>query len=245
MNSAYLTDQMLDRLVDGELAGDDYREVLARLELEPDGWRRCALAFLEAQAWNRDFAPAAKKAIDVPAATSSSAAASAAKPVGGDTHWLGLLLAMAASFLLAFGLGWGIGGGKENPSSPALGTMVDKPSAPPQKPAPQEPVPANPAELETTPVSTTNQGEITLLVDDGSGEQKQVQLPVVEVNSADDVARSLGASALPAQLREALERSGHRVVRQQQIIPVELNDGRRLVMPVEEVRVMPIGGTYQ
>jgi hypothetical protein len=56
MSSSYderlsLDDQQLDRLVDGSLEEHDRRDFLIRLENEPDGWRRCALAFLEAQAW--------------------------------------------------------------------------------------------------------------------------------------------------------------------------------------------------
>ena len=45
--------QVLDRLVDGELADGDRRTVLESLERQPDGWRQCALAFLEAQTWGQ------------------------------------------------------------------------------------------------------------------------------------------------------------------------------------------------
>ena len=41
----------LDRLVDGELPDTQRRELLTSLEQQPDGWRQCALAFLEAQSW--------------------------------------------------------------------------------------------------------------------------------------------------------------------------------------------------
>src|SRR5437660_1111223 len=43
-------DRLLDRLVDGELPDAERRKLLLKFEKEPDGWRRCALAFLEAQA---------------------------------------------------------------------------------------------------------------------------------------------------------------------------------------------------
>ena len=45
----------LDRLVDGELTEADRRELLLQLEHEPEGWRRCALAFLEAQCWEQEL----------------------------------------------------------------------------------------------------------------------------------------------------------------------------------------------
>src|SRR5258708_18156362 len=44
-----------DRLVDGELPNGERRELLLRLETEPEGWRHCALAFLEAQSWRQAF----------------------------------------------------------------------------------------------------------------------------------------------------------------------------------------------
>ncbi len=44
---------VIDRLVDGELAPEEQRQLLRSLEGEKDGWRRCALAFLEARAWSK------------------------------------------------------------------------------------------------------------------------------------------------------------------------------------------------
>ena len=46
-------DQMLDRLVDDELNEQQRRELFASLENQPGGWRRCAMAFLQQQAWRR------------------------------------------------------------------------------------------------------------------------------------------------------------------------------------------------
>ena len=40
----------LDRLVDGRLDRDEYRALLDQLERHPEGWRQCAMAFLEHQA---------------------------------------------------------------------------------------------------------------------------------------------------------------------------------------------------
>jgi hypothetical protein len=51
----YFDPQILDRLVDGELGESERREVLQTLERQPDGWRQCALAFLEAQSWGQSL----------------------------------------------------------------------------------------------------------------------------------------------------------------------------------------------
>ena len=49
-------DVLFDRLVDGELSAAERRELLASLDGRPTGWRRCALAFLEAQTWQDELA---------------------------------------------------------------------------------------------------------------------------------------------------------------------------------------------
>jgi hypothetical protein len=46
-------ERLIDLLVDGELEGAERRRLLERLDSTPDGWRRCATAFLEAQAWRQ------------------------------------------------------------------------------------------------------------------------------------------------------------------------------------------------
>jgi hypothetical protein len=45
--------ELLDRLVDDELDIEARRRLLTELDRQPGGWRRCALSFLEAQAWQR------------------------------------------------------------------------------------------------------------------------------------------------------------------------------------------------
>ncbi len=49
----------LDRLVDGTLEPTERSALLRHLDAQPDGWRRCALAFLEAQAWSEALHPLA------------------------------------------------------------------------------------------------------------------------------------------------------------------------------------------
>jgi hypothetical protein len=65
--------QILDRLVDGELAEIERREVLQTLERQPDGWRQCALAFLEAQSWGEALTQLARQPDEAARAQSESA----------------------------------------------------------------------------------------------------------------------------------------------------------------------------
>src|SRR5262245_26067234 len=97
--------QQLDRLVDGELSEPERRELLSRFDREPDGWRRLALAFLEAQSWqesarDRDAADSKSPVMLKPTAPPSFHARQKSK-----LSRLGAPLAMAASFLVAFTLG--------------------------------------------------------------------------------------------------------------------------------------------
>ena len=91
-------DRRLDLLIDGELNESERRSLLLQLDQEPDGWRRCAMAFLEAQCWRKEFGMMARPAVE---------RAGVAQPVArrSRTYHLGSLLAVAASFLLALALG--------------------------------------------------------------------------------------------------------------------------------------------
>ena len=55
VNDRLGTDPRFDRLVDGELDEHERGELLAGLDKEPSGWRRCALVSLEAQCWKETF----------------------------------------------------------------------------------------------------------------------------------------------------------------------------------------------
>jgi hypothetical protein len=82
----------LDRLVDGELDEATRASLLRALEREPDGWKRCALAFLEAQAWG--------------AAVHTSLVASATTRAPARGAFLRPLLGIAAAVVVSFSAGF-------------------------------------------------------------------------------------------------------------------------------------------
>ncbi len=91
----------IDRLVDGELPEIERVDLLRRLETETDGWRLCALAFLEAQSWREAMQPLAAEATKIPLSAVEKPSSSRHRrrvPIG--------FIAMAAALLLMFGLGW-------------------------------------------------------------------------------------------------------------------------------------------
>ena len=224
----------LDRLVDGELEEPRRRELLARLEAIPEGWRRCAMAFLEAQCWRESFGKAFEDA-DHPATAESPSFES--KPVPAKSIFsvrrshLHVMVAMAASFLIAlFGV-WHFRGGGDpvRPISPPTSDVVSDVAAPRflQKKPPQQPVisdrPSEPWKIVN--VARTDR------------DAPPVQYPAVERDRFDrgDVDRL--SDGTPLHFVKSLKDSGHHVERSRSYVPVRLEDGRRMVVPVDDYDV--------
>src|SRR5262249_11942675 len=102
-----LPNAFLDRIVDGGLTPAQLRDALDRLGREPDGWKRCALAFLEAQCWSESFRSMADAC---PVAVTG--VAPAARPAPSASSRSGATwrrIAMAAGIAaISFVLGWEI-----------------------------------------------------------------------------------------------------------------------------------------
>ncbi|MEX2118610.1 MAG: hypothetical protein WD847_03295 [Pirellulales bacterium] len=228
--------QLLDLLVDGELDAARRRELLSWCRHDPEGWRRCALAFLEAQSWRQELGAAAQpRAVAVPAVALPAARTESLKtrPL---RFWIGPL-AMAASFLLAFSLGllW-------------RGRPQDELPIADHRPVGSEQVASN-QRAEKTPHDQLAGGQgaaprplanVRLVVDGPQGASQEFELPVMEGGSLDELLAGQG-SAIPAEVQRAFERLGHRVRQRRQLVPFELEDGRRLIVPVDEVDVHPVG----
>jgi anti-sigma factor RsiW len=90
----------LDKLVDGELGEAARAALLRALDNTPGGWKRCALAFLEAQTWNAALRPPTPESAPAPVRSA------------GDTRGrrpplvVRRLFAAAAMIAVAFGAGF-------------------------------------------------------------------------------------------------------------------------------------------
>lgn len=229
---------LLDLLVDGELADDERRELLAWCEREPDGWRRCALAFLEAQNWSQvlgDLTEPAQRPLiekrlpnDIP--NIEAAQPLTVRPLFWQPRQWRTMLAMAASVALAFSLGvWVRDAGKVRriaPSDPAAMNFVENKS---------------PSHLLSgRPEQGPSQAEVAVGGPPRAADHAQLPL------TADDGWLQIEPSAMPAEVQRALERMGHRVEQRRQLVPYRLEDGRQVVVPVDQVEVQPVGnGSYQ
>jgi anti-sigma factor RsiW len=188
-------ERLIDRLVDGELPELERRELLRRLDSEPNGWRRCALAFLEAQNWRAALAP-----LDAPAA--AQPAPLPPEPRRRPRSWRSVrrLTGLAAALAMAFALGWTLRGGPyvSDPHTTASHDTVPVPATSPNIPQ------AAPGDL----VLPDAQPSWTAALD-----------PVVK----------------------HWERRGYHADAQMRMLSVELKDGRRLNLPVHEVRLRYVG----
>jgi len=106
----------IDALVDNELAEAPRRELLFRVEQQPDQWRRVALAFLEAQSFAASLTPSTCE----PALIVTPRKEVAQQPISLLRHysWKNHAV-LAACMLMAFLLGLA-----------TVRTDVDKPNAP-------------------------------------------------------------------------------------------------------------------
>lgn len=234
--------RVLDRLVDGELSPADRRAVLAAMDDEPGAWRACALAFLESQIWQSHLNQFVQSRDVVPTAgTVTTSARSWSLPR------LGGWLAVAAGLVISFVLGANYTSG---PASRELAGEA-RPGAKLENTVPVArgtrstlPAVANPPS--SVPVTTVAQnpepesGWSTLTLTAADGEtwgNQQIELRVRNTDSTDPSTLMAEGSTLPADLLDTLEAAGWQVERQQRLLPIDLSDGRRLVVPVEELNL--------
>jgi anti-sigma factor RsiW len=244
-------ERMIDRLVDGELSAGEYRrlvaaldrhtgEDVARMALVPDVWRRVALAFLEAQALRQELGEFVHAPPDT-LATKEGTQTNRQHP-----QWLpwGTLLAVAASLLLAFGLGvmvpswlrWGNARGDLLTHAEGEPARVEGVGA---TQASELPALADRVHPVSTGLQPVGQARL-VLGGSGAGRTESGNIPIYHLTG--DATAWPGATqpALSAGVIDELERRGHQVERYEQFVPVDLGDGRQGVIPIEQYKITPV-----
>ena len=210
--------ELLDLLVDGELPEPDRRDLLLRLDRMPGAWRACALAFLEAQCLKQACGAIAAQRT---AARSSEAMA---RPRSRISRWLtGAMtaLAMAATFMVALGLGWMLRPGNGGNRGVTALSAGDRPWATQETPQPW--------------------GTVRVSFPGVAGQPaRAISVPVTESDRMDESWFRPAADTLPADFNAALQRMGYQVRQERQLLPVPMQDGSRLVLPVDQVELRPV-----
>jgi hypothetical protein len=245
MNETYLSGEdqrLLDLLVDGELNDAERRELLLRLDRSPDGWRRCAAAFLEAQAW-RGEARALVAAEPVHPQLGNTQpgrltpASAVRRPSDGRVAvQIWLPLALAAGLLVATTwVFWNQNqGGLGSAGSQQAGNQTDSAA---QVAENSNHGPTAPGINGADPTIPRN---LQLVVNGGPEGRRNVEVPLVEPDEMDQALFGPWTPALPPEVIRMLEQNGHQVVRQRQLVPVDLGDGRRVVLPMDQVEIRPV-----
>jgi hypothetical protein len=242
MNKSFDDDARFDRLVDGELSAEEYRALVASLDDEPSGWRRCALAFLESQALAGEMAGVRRSMTlgddgNNPTASVPPATAHAQQQRGPGALRLTTLLAMAASFVVAFGLGIAAPLWFGAPNGPII---TENPGS-----APDTAVAVNTG----APADSANQlrhasfkpiGNLQFLVDGPGGSTTPVgDVPYYDLPGSMEQWLANERPALSPEVLQTLQDRGHRVERQVEYMPVLLEDGRQVIVPIERYQIRP------
>lgn len=226
---------LIDRLVDGELSGDERRHLLASLEAQPDGWRRCALAFVEAQTWRGAMgsllqdsaAPVEPKSLPIVVENSGSAGASSARSEASRSH-LATWFAVAASVVVAFGLGRQ-SGVMRSASEPSGQQIASAPTIPNDK-------------TDSPRLERTNRGDaVTLVVNDRNGVPQRIEVPLVEGRQLGQAFGDVPHWSSP-ELDRQLDERGLDLDARRRYAPIYFEQENKIVpmvVPVDDAVVRP------
>ena len=221
-------DILLDRLVDGELKGSERRHLLESFDKRPDGWRRCAVAFLEAQSWREEMGQVARG--NASETNERKSPVSSVVP-SSKSRWSSATtgFAIAASLLLAFGMGWMQ---RDRGHSIADGELR----------------PTNQITTATPPSNAASQNDwnssdaVTLFVQGDDGRRHPVRVPLVDAATLDKQLGVQFQSGLSDNVRNQLKDSGYAVQSKRQYAPLwlEKENGRPMILPVEDTKIVPV-----
>jgi hypothetical protein len=228
---------VLDLLVDGELTDEQERALLARLDDLPDGWRRCALALLESRCWQR----AAGVMTHAWHNNDHNRQPAAARRLGSPWRaqpWMSALL-IAATFVLAFGIGnlFPRRGDRSGGGPLVQPSTSTRPGGPDTALTQIHNAPADPRAGQVEAPADRYLGNVRF-VNEAGGE---IDVPVYDWNQQAAEELLYRSQPLSPELVRQLKR--HHVRSSRSYLPVRLQDGREVVVPVQEVDIMPVGGT--
>jgi len=213
-----IDDAQLDLLVDGELSDAQRRDVLSRLDAEPGGWRRCALAFSKRRVGGEGMRDMTRQSTAAPTAVAPKSRPAWAPASNDPRHGR-----PASCWALGLGIAVDNLAGRQRPTaapipgasqvaemSPTEESMNPEPSAVPS-PSP-EPVPE--AAVPYRYVSVPAQDPV-------SGKTETIAMPVVPQEYLGEGWPYRLPSVLPERVVRTLEQQGHEVVQQRRLVPFQ------------------------
>lgn len=225
-----LDELTLAKCVDGELTEDEQREFLKLVE-QTGEWKSLALTFLEEQAWSNVMSqpPLVQKSTgNVQTATVVPEPSARRKNFSLSTMALSLLVAMAAGLLI--GDIW-----RDHRQPGTQNVTVHKPILE------QDNSHGQVATMQTgrdavASQSPTPVSKYVLTVRDQDGNVRQIARPVY--SPADYSPTQAGLQITPDVEQQLLE-MGWQIQRERRARTMQMEDGRRIVVPVQRIQAMP------
>jgi hypothetical protein len=247
--------ELIDRMVEGALRPAELRAAIERLDRLPDGWKRCAAAFLEAQFWHEAFRAVGDSGKNQPERLLASISGAPNRVSRSNPRWLRGALAAgiaAASFAMGW-LGHAARPWTSSGSAPQISPtqlLVEKtnesqpqrePAGPPAgdasvsgrlaaaPPRANRPAP-DPREV-VRPVGRLRIGS----------ESASAEVPILAGPGINTEWLKRQPPPVSEYGQVVLQRHGYQVDQRRRLITATLSDGRRIAVPVDQVLVRYTG----
>ncbi len=219
----------IDLLVDDELGGIDRKLLIDRLDATPDGWRLCALAYMEAQILRNSMVQLAGHAGKPKTKTRPKRLL----PRNTRPNWAFPVLRWAASFLAVFAIGAAAGAAGERVL--ALRTPAAKERSAPRIDHDQALAKAEPAPL------LRQSGTVTL--SESAENVLSGKAPLLSGPGVNEDWLNTGRVGIPDSVQAYWEQRGYELQENRQVVSVDLDDGSRLAIPINQVNFQFVGRT--
>lgn len=202
----------IDRMVDGELDRDQQRGLLVRCD-ERNGWRDLALAYVEAQALRGELKTYVEDASQKPTPTP--------QPQNENLPWSPW--ALAAAIMLSLGLGYGLGTLWQRDIGVAPGPLVADTEVPTNDGDATDDLPKPIEAPETMQFMVSNPN---------TNEWHSIDLPIVKASELGPDWRERLHTPIPDDLVQEMQDRGYRLRQTQTITPVRMQNGQRVLVPM-------------
>jgi|GEM_PF-3548553 len=225
----FLDERTLQRCVDGELSEAEQQTLLQQLEGSPAAWREVALAFIEHQLWSQ---ASHKYAHEPPPPQAATQAPS--PQLHPERSWLRNTV-LAASTLLAIGLGYMGGSQRYWPSGSSSGSSRTITQKPPVLEQTQIASVTKPSEPKRDRRTLTPVMQVEVMPE---GENAQpITLPVYD---AEDLSKygPWVPPQLPPDVLQHLKDQGVQIQQEPRFYSMPNDQNRQLVVPVNTVKFL-------
>ncbi len=221
-----LLDQ-IELLVEGELSSRERGNLLLRLDTQPEQWRTLALAFVEHQGWQTTIRDVCR---EDPQARSSDAK-NCALPTGRVNSKTWPVAALAGCLLLVFMAGFGAGGKWQSAwlaSSKRLDAQMTTAVKDPQPP------------VDVSSSSRSQTEGVVGYVEWVTSYGRQLS-PVFEGDVVDQQWLESNPPQVDEKLQRTFARAGWQVRPARQLVSLTMEEGRRFLIPIDDLTYRYVG----